>query len=63
LLRIDVDSQRHLTLKRAVLDLELLVLPMILGSLPLTGDEECLRGGDQLDLARVDPGELDDDGE
>ena len=60
---IDVDGQRHLTLKRAVLDLELLVLPAILGTLALTGDEERLRRGDHLHRARVDSGELDDDGE
>ena len=63
LLRIDVHGQRHLTLKRAVLDLELLVLPAILGSLALTGDEERLRRRDHLHLTRVDSGELDDDGE
>ena len=63
LLRIDVGGQRHLALKGAVLDFELLVLPWILGSLSLACNQERLRRRDHLDLARVDSGELDNDGE
>src|SRR3954447_1888907 len=61
LLGVGLVVPRHLTLKRAVLDFHLTVVPARLGSAPLTREDEPVRPGDQVDRLRIDPGQLGDD--
>ena len=58
--RVDVRAERDDAAERAVLDLELLVHPLLLGlgSPPLPGDDQLAAADLQLDLGRADAGEL-----
>src|SRR5207247_6493254 len=60
----DVLAQHELAPERAVVELHLLVDAAVAGRPPpLAGDEQGLRGRDDLHLARVHPWELDEDGD
>src|SRR5207247_1973247 len=53
-LRVDVERERDLALKRAVLDLELLVMAAVRRSATLAGNHERARGRNQLDGVGLD---------